>query len=68
MTSTWHGIRDHLVRSSSTLEFQRNFQIIRGSSKALTPFRDPAALLDALHQSKAPSDRKNALLTALLAA
>jgi len=68
MTSTWHGIRDHLVRSSSTLEFQRNFQTIRGSTKALTPFRDPAALLDALHQSKAPSGRKNALLTALVAA
>ena len=68
MTSTWHGIRDHLVRSSSMLEFQRNFQTIRGSSKALKPFRDPAALLDALHHSKATSDRKNVLLTALVAA
>lgn len=68
MTSTWHGIRDHLVRSSSTLEFKRNFQFIRGSSKTLAPYRDPAALLDTLHHSKATSGHKNALLTALVAA
>jgi RNA polymerase sigma factor (sigma-70 family) len=68
MSIAWHEIRDHLVRSSSTLEFQRNFQTIRGSSKALTPFRDHAALLDALHHGKASSSCKNAQLTALVAA
>jgi RNA polymerase sigma-70 factor (ECF subfamily) len=67
MSSTWHGIRDHLVRSSSTLEFQRNFQFIRGSSKTLAPYGDPAALLDFLHHGKATSDRKNVLLTGLVA-
>ena len=67
MASTWHEIRDHLLRSSSTLEFQRNFEFIRGSSKTLAPYRDPAALLDFLHHGKAPSDRKNVLLTGLVA-
>jgi RNA polymerase sigma-70 factor (ECF subfamily) len=68
MASKWHDIRDHLLRSSSTLEFQRNFQTIRRSCKPLAPYGDPAALLDALHRGNAPSERKNELLTNLVVA
>lgn len=29
MSSAWHEIRDHLIKSSSTLGFQRSFDTIR---------------------------------------
>ena len=68
MASTWHEIRDHLLRSSSTLEFHRNFQTIRRSCKPLAPYGDPAAVLDVLHRGNVPSERKNELLTNLVVA
>ena len=66
MSIAWHEIRDHLMRSSSTLGFQRNFDVIRCRSEQLRCFRDPAALLDALHGGCRPSDEKNQLLVAMV--
>ena len=66
MSLAWHEIRDHLMHSSSKLPFQRNFNSIRRVQTALAPFRDPAALLDALHRSPGDPARKNLILTALV--
>ena len=68
MSIAWHEIRDQLMRSSSTLNFQRNFDEIRSSSEPLRCFGDPAALLDALHAGCRPSDEKNQLLVAMVGA
>jgi len=66
MSIAWHEIREHLMFSSSTLSFQRNFDAIRCSSEPLAHFGDPAALLDALHVSCRAPDEKNRLLAALV--
>lgn len=68
MPFAWHEIRDHLMHSSSTLNFQRRFDAIRREKDALAPFRDPAALLDGLHRSSGDSDGKNLILSALVEA
>ena len=68
MSIAWHEIRDHLMHSSSTLSFQRNFDTIRFSSEPLVHFGDPAALLDALHVSGRAPDEKNRSLVALVGA
>ena len=65
MSFAWHDIRDHLMQSSSTLSFQRSFDAIRSSSDPVMPFRDPAALLDALHQKAGSPDQKNLILAGL---
>ena len=65
MSLAWHAIRDHLMHSSSTLGFQRHFNLIRQKYPALSHFRDPASLLDALHRQAAQSDEKNQWLSAL---
>jgi DNA-directed RNA polymerase specialized sigma24 family protein len=66
MSLAWHAIHDNLLRSSRTLTFQRHFDQIRKECLALAPFRDPAALLDALHRQPAHPDDKNQWLTALV--
>jgi RNA polymerase sigma-70 factor (ECF subfamily) len=68
MTPTWHEIRDHLMLSSSTLNFQRNFEALRRCNEPLAHFADPAALLDTLHVGGCGSDEKNRLLVALVRA
>ena len=68
MSIAWHEIRDHLMRSSSNLHFQRSFDVVRRANAALAPFRDPAALLDGLHRSPGDPDRKNLILSALIEA
>ncbi len=68
MSIAWHEIRDHLMNSSSTFNFQRNFDAIRGNSEPLAYFADPAALLDTLHISGCGPDEKNRLLVALVRA
>lgn len=68
MSIAWHEIRDHLMLSSSTLNFQRNFEALRRSSGPLAHFADPAALLDTLHVGCRAPDDKNRLLVALVAA
>jgi len=66
MSIAWHEIRDHLMNSSSTLSFQRNFDAIRRNNEPLGCFGDPAGLLDALHVGGRPPDEKNQLLVALV--
>ena len=68
MSIAWHEIRDHLMLSSSTLSFQRNFEALRRNSEPLAHFADPAALLDTLHVSGRGPDQKNRLLVALVGA
>lgn len=68
MSIAWHEIRDHLMLSSSTLNFQRNFEALRRNSEPLAHFADPAALLDTLHVSGRGPDQKNKLLVALVGA
>ena len=68
MSFAWHEIRDHLMRSSSTLSFQRSFDTIRREQEPLALFGDPAALLDGLHRSPGDPDDKNLILSALVAA
>ncbi|MBA4782085.1 MAG: sigma-70 family RNA polymerase sigma factor [Rhizobiales bacterium] len=66
MSIAWHEIRDHLMLSSSTLNFQRNFEALRRNSEPLTHFADPAALLDTLHVGGHGPEEKNRLLVALV--
>lgn len=68
MSIAWHEIRDHLMLSSSTLNFQRNFEALRRTSEPLAHFADPAALLDTLHVGSRSPDEKNRLLVALVGA
>jgi len=68
MSIAWHEIRDHLMLSSSTLNFQRNFEALRRTSEPLAHFADPAAVLDTLHVGCRAPDDKNRLLVALVAA
>jgi len=68
MSFAWHEIRDHLMHSSSNLHFQRSFDAVRREQVALTPFRDPAALLDRLHSIPGDPARKNLILAALVEA
>jgi DNA-directed RNA polymerase specialized sigma24 family protein len=65
MCLAWHEIRDHLTASSSTFSFQRGFDGIRRDRDPVVPFRDPTALLDALHQKSGSRDQKNLILVAL---
>src|SRR5690554_5648944 len=66
MSFAWHEIRDHLMHSSTNLHFQRSFDAVRRAQAALTPFRDPAALLDGLHRTPGDQGRKNLILFALV--
>jgi RNA polymerase sigma-70 factor (ECF subfamily) len=68
MSFAWHEVRDHLMHSSSTLHFQRSFDAVRRARPNLTPFRDPAALLDGLHRGSGNPDDKNLILSALVEA
>ncbi|PWG16081.1 RNA polymerase sigma factor [Salibaculum griseiflavum] len=68
MSIAWHEIRDHLMLSSSTLNFQKNFEALRHNREPLAQFADPAALLDTLHVGDRAPDEKNRLLAALVGA
>ena len=68
MSFPWHEIRNRLMQSSATLSFQRRFEAIRRSAPALSPFRDPPAVLEALRCNAVISDRKNRILAALVRA
>ena len=50
MSFAWREVRDQIMHSASTLNFQRSFDAVRRDRDTVMPFRDPAALLDALHQ------------------
>jgi RNA polymerase sigma-70 factor (ECF subfamily) len=68
MSFAWHEIRDYLMHSSTNLHFQRSFDAVRRAQAALTPFRDPAALLDGLHRNPGDQGQKNLILSALVSA
>ena len=68
MSFAWHEIRDQIMHSASTLSFQRSFDAIRCTRDPVMPFRDPAALLDALHHKTDSPDQKNLILAALVRA
>lgn len=68
MSFAWHEIRDQIMHSASTLSFQRSFDAIRREHGPVLGFRDPAALLDALHQKAGSPDQKNLILVALASA
>jgi DNA-directed RNA polymerase specialized sigma24 family protein len=68
MPFAWHEIRDHLMKSSSTLGFQRSFDAIRRTGHPVAQFHDPAALLDRLHLGSGSADHKNLILAALVRA
>lgn len=68
MSFSWHEIREDLIRSSSTLQFQRSFDTVRCAHAALDIFHDPVALLDGLHCTTGDPVRKNLILTALVEA
>lgn len=54
--------------SSSTLNFQRNFDELRCDSEPLAHFVDPAAFLDTLHVGGCGPDEKNRWLSVLVEA
>jgi RNA polymerase sigma-70 factor (ECF subfamily) len=68
MSFAWHEIRDQIMHSASTLNFQRSFDAIRRTQAAIAPFRDPATLLDGLHRTTGDPARKNVILSALVEA
>ena len=68
MSFTWHEIRDHLMQTSSTLSFQRSFDTVRRTQDPVAPFRDPVAVLDALHRGPGGPDQKKLILAALVRA
>ena len=66
MSLTWPAIHEYLRRSSSTLGFQRDFDLFRLRRTPLSCFRDPAGLLDMLRCGSAPADQKNNVLRVLM--
>jgi RNA polymerase sigma-70 factor (ECF subfamily) len=68
MSIAWHEIREHLMHSSSTLHFQRSFDVIRRVHSPLAPFQDPTAVLVGLHFRSGTQDSKNLILIALVEA
>ena len=68
MSLAWHEIRDHLMRSSSTLRFQRSLESLRNKHQPLQRFADPAAILEYLHRGDDAPERKYDVLRALVAA
>jgi len=68
MSFAWHEIRDHLMRTSFTLSFQRSFDAIRRSQKPIAAFGEPPAILDTLHRQSGDSEQKNLILAALVRA
>ena len=68
MSFTWHEIFDHLMQSSSTLGFQREFNAVRHSHKDLAGYHEPGAVLDTLHRGSRDHEAKNRILTSLIMA
>lgn len=68
MSFTWHEIFEHLMHSSSTLSFQREFNVLRQSHRNLAGYHEPGAVLDALHRESHDHDAKNRILVSLVTA
>jgi DNA-directed RNA polymerase specialized sigma24 family protein len=65
--SSWPALHAQLLRSTSTLVFQRRFRAMCRDEPILEGFPDPAALLDALHGPGGDPMARNDILTALVA-
>lgn len=65
---SWHAIREHLLRSSLTPGFQRDFDAIRGRHRHISCYQNPVLLLDALHGDQSSLGEKNLVLTSLVEA
>lgn len=68
MCHSWSGIRDDLARSSTTLQFQRDYRAMRTAEAVLQPYVEPTALLGALHHGRLDHGARNAILAALVRA
>ena len=68
MCYSWSGIRDDLIRSSTTLQSQRDYRAMRTAEPVLQPYADTTALLGALHHGRLDHDARNAILAALVRA
>lgn len=68
MCYSWSGIRDDLIRSSTTLQSQRDYRAMRTAEPVLQPYADTAALLGALHHGHLDHETRNAILAALVRA
>jgi RNA polymerase sigma-70 factor (ECF subfamily) len=66
MSVTWDGVHQHLLRTASSLSFQRGFELLRQQHPVLLPYGDPAALLDALHHGTDRPEQKNVILKTLV--
>lgn len=66
MRSDWRALHAHLLREAARLPFQKDFETIRARREDLHPFRDPAALLDALQRPSGDPEAKNAVLRAVV--
>lgn len=66
MRSSWPALHAQLLRSSTTLAFQRQFQAMCGDECTLAAFADPPMLFDALHGPDGDPVARNAILAALV--
>lgn len=65
MRASWHALHAGLTRSTTTLRFQRQFEMLGSEMPELTRFSDPAALFDWLHARNGDGPARNVVLTAL---
>ena len=66
LRSSWPGLRAQLLRSTTTLAFQRQFRTMCGTEPALADLADPGSLFDALHGEDGEPAARNAILAALV--
>jgi RNA polymerase sigma-70 factor (ECF subfamily) len=66
LRSSWPALHAQLLRSTTTLAFQRQFQAMCGDERTLAAFADPAALFDSLHGADGDPAARNVMLAALV--
>jgi RNA polymerase sigma-70 factor (ECF subfamily) len=66
LRSSWPALHARLLRSTTTLAFQQQFQAMCGDERTLAAFADPAALFDALHGPDGDPAARNSILAALV--
>ncbi len=68
MRALWQSLHTSLMRSTETLSFQKQYEVIRQSEDVVRPFSDPCALLGYLHADGGDPGGKNKLLAVLVVA
>ena len=66
MRAPWHALNSQLLLSTTRMSFQTTFQSICSRYPPLSPFRNPAGLLDYLHSPGGDPAGKNDILRALV--